>query len=466
MSYRSLKNKALYITIAILTAITIITSIIFITPTKEKAGAESIERATNITLEGWQYTENNNTYYYSNSINDQTTYRIILTTTSTSSATKFLYLFDTKGTFLSGGITTNVDIPFEVTNVSNIYSLECQFVNSSNRILLSYSIGDVDFILLCSEVRFTSIYLDNLQTMLVSMRENAQNQGYENGYNTGKQEGYDQGKTEGYEQGKTEGLNEGYKGIFSGATFDIDYTYNGTTYLHKTGLTPNFGYSAIYFHDIWSEIETDEQGRTLENCTLKVYLNPFFYNTNVQKFIQTGYPFENLMFKDQNGKTYETFFTSEVDNPLGYPLEVKINNQAVNYIDTAIIGFEIYIGRASDYLDAFQLLSTGGEYNSGYSTGYNDGLSSGKNQGYQNGLKDGEEIGYNNGYNAGYEKGSADAGNYTFLSLMTAVIDAPVKSFTGLLNFEILGFNVMGLITALLTVALILKIISTFSKGG
>ena len=78
----------------------------------------------------------------------------------------------------------------------------------------------------------------------------------------------------------------------------------------------------------------------------------------------------------------------------------------------------------------------------------------------------GKNEGYSNGYTAGYNMGIGEGGNYTFLNLMTAVIDAPIKSFTGLLNFEILGFNIMGLITALLTVALILKIISTFSKGG
>lgn len=100
-------------------------------------------------------------------------------------------------------------------------------------------------------------------------------------------------------------------------------------------------------------------------------------------------------------------------------------------------------------------------YNSGYSDGYNNGYYYGDLEGYESGYKSGEIVGYNNGYSEGVE----DSGNYSFLSLIGAVIDAPVSAFTSLLNFELLGVNILGFISGLLTLALIIFIIKLCMGG-
>lgn len=74
---------------------------------------------------------------------------------------------------------------------------------------------------------------------------------------------------------------------------------------------------------------------------------------------------------------------------------------------------------------------------------------------------------YNQGQQAGYDKGYSagisDGGNNSFLSLITAVVDAPITAFTSLLNFDILGFNVKNVVLSLLTAALVIACIRFFS---
>lgn len=84
---------------------------------------------------------------------------------------------------------------------------------------------------------------------------------------------------------------------------------------------------------------------------------------------------------------------------------------------------------------------------------------------YQNGYNDGYNTGFNNGYNSGYSIGEENAGNYTFFSLISSVIDAPIKTLTGLFNFDFLGVNLWSFFTGLFTLALIILIIK-LALGG
>lgn len=106
------------------------------------------------------------------------------------------------------------------------------------------------------------------------------------------------------------------------------------------------------------------------------------------------------------------------------------------------------------YLD-FPDLSSNSYYQSGYNDGYNVGYNDGTDSGYQDGYNVGEDVGYNNGYNAGVESSS----DYSFLALIGAVVDAPVNAFTSLLNFEILGFNILSFVTGILTILVIVFVI-------
>ena len=138
--------------------------------------------------------------------------------------------------------------------------------------------------------------------------------------------------------------------------------------------------------------------------------------------------------------------------------------------------FHEYSPLQTYYTSYKQFVAGGGE---SYLEGYNDG----QDDGYKSGLSYGESIGFDKGfdagvqdangkvdktsasYTAGYNDGTVRAGNYTFRSLIGAVIDVPLNAFTSMFNFEILGVNISSLLSSLLVIALVmcvLKIVFSF----
>lgn len=101
--------------------------------------------------------------------------------------------------------------------------------------------------------------------------------------------------------------------------------------------------------------------------------------------------------------------------------------------------------------------------NSYYRQGYLDGYNTGNADGLSSGYTDGYNTGYSNGQNAGYNDGLSAGADVSFLNLIGATVDAPVKAFTGLLDFNInmggSSFNLKGFFVALLSIALIIALI-------
>lgn len=100
-----------------------------------------------------------------------------------------------------------------------------------------------------------------------------------------------------------------------------------------------------------------------------------------------------------------------------------------------------------------------------YNLGYQDGLETGLQDGYQNGYQSGLDVGSQSGYQDGFSDGVQSANDYSFMGLLGAVIDTPVTALTGLLNFEILGFNILSFVTGLITLALIIFIVKLCIGG-
>lgn len=85
--------------------------------------------------------------------------------------------------------------------------------------------------------------------------------------------------------------------------------------------------------------------------------------------------------------------------------------------------------------------------------GYREGLA------YADNRVNTRSASYIAGYNAGAE------GNLTFLNMLTAVVDAPVKAVAGIFDIEILGYNMLGFVSGLLTLGLIFFIIRKLGGG-
>lgn len=85
-------------------------------------------------------------------------------------------------------------------------------------------------------------------------------------------------------------------------------------------------------------------------------------------------------------------------------------------------------------------------------------------EGFKKGLAD-WEIAVNNAYNNGFSAGKTAGMNeniegiYTFENLLSAVIDVPIKAFESLLNFEILGVNLLAFAESLIFIGLLLFLV-------
>ena len=90
-------------------------------------------------------------------------------------------------------------------------------------------------------------------------------------------------------------------------------------------------------------------------------------------------------------------------------------------------------------------------FEKGYKAAYDEYYQSRYDQGYGHG----EQFGRDEGYAAGI----LDANDYTFFSLISSVIDIPVKAFIGLTDFDFLGFNMSTFYKAVLGFALIVIVL-------
>lgn len=120
----------------------------------------------------------------------------------------------------------------------------------------------------------------------------------------------------------------------------------------------------------------------------------------------------------------------------------------------------------SNYIALFDLRNgfdkdTSGLYNAGVAEGQGN-LAQAKEDSFNKGYSEGSSVGYNKGYSAGIN----DSNQYTFMSLIGAVFDAPISAFRGLFNFEILGVNMTALVSSLFALAVIVVIIRIALGGG
>lgn len=99
-------------------------------------------------------------------------------------------------------------------------------------------------------------------------------------------------------------------------------------------------------------------------------------------------------------------------------------------------------------------------YGFGYTDGYDEGLDIGTNQGYQSGYSDGNTQGYQTGYASGLLDGQSY--DQTALTIFTGIIEVgllPVNIFLQMFNYEIFGINISGVVSALLTISIVIIIV-------
>lgn len=129
-----------------------------------------------------------------------------------------------------------------------------------------------------------------------------------------------------------------------------------------------------------------------------------------------------------------------------------------NVIDVPIYYFVLSVTFA-DFNSTYRVTDRNSVTNNAYQYGYDKGYESGFNKGkLDNTVYD---DGYKTGYAIGYDKGVMEADNnpYTFTKLFSAVLDVPVRVFTSLFDFNVLGVNLSAFFFSLLSVCFVLVVI-------
>lgn len=171
---------------------------------------------------------------------------------------------------------------------------------------------------------------------------------------------------------------------------------------------------------------------------------------------------------------------------------------------SALFGDYIPMFQSKGYIDSLTSGGGGGtaDYNSGYQAGFGSGFNVGFNQGvssvptadqviqdylnseeyqqeidfyknqgildyknseeYRQALQNREDLGYNRGKAIGYNEGLDFGQKGSFFALFSAVFDAPISVIMGLVDFEILGYNLKQFILSIFTVLLIIVLIRFF----
>lgn len=138
-------------------------------------------------------------------------------------------------------------------------------------------------------------------------------------------------------------------------------------------------------------------------------------------------------------------------------IRITMVHEGQDFFNMSLRAFGVSIVNAENNPAYMAGLSKGSSvgYKEGFVKGKEEGLELGRDDGYNEGLDDGEII----GFNKGYEKGLKNANEHTFRGLMFAVVDAPVQVFSSMLNFEVLGINLLGFLTSLLTIMIVVAVV-------
>lgn len=234
-----------------------------------------------------------------------------------------------------------------------------------------------------------------------------------------------------------------------------------------SSLESNFVANSIFKQSIVSPMQKFNVENTTyyTNFGFEVYKN----NTDINEFERPTFKMISIeilnseQFLSKFG--YESSFSNSniirYTDSVGYSYTIYIPSR-VNVNDTnSLPWYYFYLTYRKYLLSDFFDLSDNSIYQQGVSDGYASGVPDGYNQGYSKGLAQGNTE----GFNEGYIEGLNTSNNFTFNSLISSVIDVPVRTFTSLFDFDLLGVNLAGFFYALLTFCAVI-VIFKIALGG
>lgn len=330
---------------------------------------------------------------------------------------------------------------------------------------------------------------------------------YDEGYNAGYAQGEKDFYLYGYMDGYSKGLDEGYDygceesagALFDTCEIDIDNLDDNRDNLDNEKLSfkrvnaGTYEQAPLYLLSVDNSENDFKVGTRYE---IEIKFSPYIKYTdsdgiNVDKlYISAGKygdygsfgdPSERLSNLKSEVYTYgkgsgEEFSCNFVDTLVYIESNVFGSFKAVDYGDDLDVGADkdnVYMKsiRFDFVYDDEQIaVFTTEDLLIPYINAYEYTHMLAEREGNANGYKSGYTDGYNTGHTTGYTQGSTEglqnAELGSFMNLITAVIDAPIKAFLGLLDFEILGMDMQKFFLSLLSAALIIAAYRLFSGGA
>lgn len=300
------------------------------------------------------------------------------------------------------------------------------------------------------------------------------------------------------------GYNEGYQaaeyGFLNGSTVDasVKITYGVSSSGTASVITQDYsaplelfngGFSLAQVFKFYSELPF-EMPRSYDFIYFKVkfgsgvnvenFFNSYKFSSSTNAFIK----YTTLLLNTSSDGTGTSFRSSfEVDSEGKLSFGENNISSTVDLNSLYLLGLEMPTNTYTESIlpfNSYRLVTYNGMYYKGYNNGFNDGALSGDgfNQGYDKGFSEGERNGYDKGFNAGNTvgysdgfgagkiEGAATANDYSFMSLISATIDAPIQAFTKMFDFEILGVNLTNFFLSLLSVGIVLVVLKLIFGGA
>lgn len=243
--------------------------------------------------------------------------------------------------------------------------------------------------------------------------------------------------------------------------------------------------SAIDFIGLYVESLAWDNALSLNNNSAIDFLEPIHEYTNVTQDIQdiniqllnVNYydSYVRFYIKSNDWQNVTANFTRVTIGQILYEWNSFITycryyDTNSNYIEVSCVTLSDYNRTSSGQLEPGVLsaltiptrsytfttfLSDNEIYQQGVLDGEVEGFENGKNQGYTQGYSRGFEEGKNYGYNEALNNNNP----YTFDALISSVLDVPVRTFTSLFNFTILGVNLAEFMLGLFTFCIIITLV-------
>lgn len=264
-------------------------------------------------------------------------------------------------------------------------------------------------------------------------------------------------------------------------TFTNDYmiTFDANAFL-------NYSWYGLFYEDTMPSLYS-AYSNVFCLGLMRLYMSSPNFTCNVQKiefgsfyingeYAAKDYPWFYTLLTSSDGQygiSYVTLpynyirYYDEYNNYFEYAIPVSLDNDTVN--NPAALLFQ----PRSYYTSNSQ-----SGYNDGYTAGFNDSESYWKNdflnssdfiavardRFYDTFINDYKmSTSYKNAIHLAYEDGRiaglSQGGQFNFTTMLSAAINAPLSAFKDMINFELLGVNLLGLFTGLFTVAFVLFVV-------